>query len=89
MGTYMKIAKQLDKIFEETNQKLEEGKFDEINEWLKGVDVENEPIEILIGWLTTCLCVYSKLPYIDRFYERVEEKLEKEEPGRAKAILHG
>lgn len=85
----MKIDKQLDKIFEETNQAFEEDRFKDVDEMLKAVDIENESIEILLGWITTCLCATDKLDYIEKFYDKVEEKFKRDEPGRAAALLKG
>ena len=86
----MKIRNQLDDIYNLTRQACEDEKFDLVNKMLIDVNIDNEPIEVLIGWLTACLSVYSKLPYLDEFYDKVEKKIEQiVEPERAKIILKG
>lgn len=63
------------------------GQWNRMDDVLKGVDVENTSITLLLAYLTTSAWVKKHLSYREEFYKKVEEKL-KDHPER-EGLLDG
>jgi len=70
----MSIDKQIDKIFDQVDDLCLEGKFEEVDEILKSVDIENTMEELLIAYLAITKAATPKLRWRDRFYSDVFSK---------------
>jgi len=60
-----------------------------LDQILKCASVERLPIQVLVGLLASSLKAKQYLVERSGFYERVEERLRREEPQRANGILRG
>jgi len=79
----------IDVIFDKIDQMLTDGKFTEVDDILREIDVEKMKMVYLIGFLTITYAAHSKLVERDIFFERVSGHLEKTEPERREAVLVG
>ena len=87
------LHKRLDAIFDTIDDLCLAGKFDEVDNVLKNVDIQNEPTTLLIGYLTITLMAHkgNKLNCRTLFYDKVEEELRRrgETEKRIKNLLVG
>jgi hypothetical protein len=56
---------------------------------IKKVDVDNTPIEILLGFLTACSWREEEISYYEKFRTLIERKIRKEYPTEVEKIMHG
>lgn len=70
------IDSQIDVIIEEVELLLWAGKWDIIDEKLNLVNVELEPLDILLSWLSMTFVEKSKLKNYNSFFESVKKRIE-------------
>jgi len=89
--TRARSARALDIIFNEVDDRLCDGKFDEVNEILQVVDIEDTSVRLLIGYLTITLAAHKKLPYRPTFFQRCKTEFEKrpESQNRINGLTQG
>jgi len=63
---------ELDKINDDFDGLFLEGNINEVNDFLKDVDIKNVETDLLLSYLTATLPAKSKLPYRNDFYIKVE-----------------
>lgn len=85
----MNIDQRLDEIFNELDGLLFEGRYEEVDEILSNVNVNVEPLAVLVGYLTITFqrreVLLDRLPLMHAIRERVENEV----PERAERILDG
>lgn len=85
----MNIVQRLDEIFKELDDLLLEGRYKEADEILSDVNVNVEPLTILVGYLTITFqwrdVLLARVPLMHAIRERVEHEV----PERAEGILSG
>jgi hypothetical protein len=70
--------KKLDNLYDNLDEHFRNGRFEVVDEILSGVDVENEHIDILLGYLTASLPARHKLVKRKEFYKKIEDKFSKD-----------
>ena len=88
----LSIDGQIDVIFKKVDELCWEGKWDEIDEMLENVDVKNEPLSILISYLSITLCISEKLKKRKEFYRKTFHRIvyaENATPHRIYRLLSG
>jgi hypothetical protein len=78
-----------DAILDVTDDLFLAGKFDECNDLLQRVDVSQLNTFTMIAFLAATNPAKDKLSYHRKFFSKIEERLAKEEPVRANALLVG
>ena len=58
----MTIDAVLDSLYDDIDDALLAGRFDEVDEKIRGLDVAALPVEVLLGWLTITHPAAEKLP---------------------------
>ena len=88
----MGICKQLDRIYDEIDDFVLDGKFEEVDKILEKVDVDKEEITILIGYLTITLVPKRHLYARSELYRKIFHRLvykDKVNPDRLYGLLSG
>ncbi len=83
------ISKALDILYEELDEALIAGQFEEVDIYLRHVNVSRYRVEILIGFLTITFVWKDSLKERAGFYDRVKARVEKSYPDREEKILMG
>jgi len=85
----MNIDQRLDEIYGKLDRLLFDGRYEETDEVLSDLNVNVEPIVILVGYLTVTFqwkdVLLERTPLMHAIRERVEHEL----PERAEGILGG
>ena len=68
----------LDWIFNTFDELCWSSQFETIDQILKYTDIYDTKITILIGLLTITACVKSKLKYREDFYNKIKQRLQKQ-----------
>jgi len=68
----------LDSLYDDIDDALLAGRFDEVDEKIRGLDVAALPVEVLLGWLTITHPAAEKLPALAGFTIAVVRRLTKE-----------
>ena len=76
-------------LYEEFDEALIEGRFAEVDIYLRHANVSRYRIEILIGFLTITFVWRDSLKERAGFYDRIKARVEKSYPDRAEKILMG
>lgn len=84
-----KHHKAIDIIFNNIDDRLLEGKFEDINEDLKLINIPNTSTLLLVAVLTITLTAYNKLDYRSKFFESIEQEFLEREGDRTKELLRG
>jgi len=79
----------VDDLFSYLDYLLDEGKFDECNEFLKAIKVDEESIVYLIAILSYTLSAKDKLDYRRELVNIVEKHFNETVPDRAERLLRG
>jgi len=64
----------LNEITQNIEIKLKEKKFDLVNNMLKGLDINNEELRLLMIYLISTVSYNKELPYREEFYQKVSER---------------
>ena len=92
IGGNMSTDKKLDVIFREVDELCHAGKFKDLNEMLREIDVEKEDLTILIGYLTITSAAKRFLHERKELYRKVFHRLvfkDKESAERIYGLLSG
>ncbi len=92
VGTLMaagKIEEALGIVFNNCDNLLIAGKFDEINTLLDQVDTDRMNIELMVGLLAATLPAKDKLSARKHYYEKVKVRLTELVPDRVDRIMKG
>lgn len=76
-------------LYHKFNAWFKEENYNLPNAIAKKVDLDNTPIEILLGFLTTCSWRKDEIPYYEKFRTLIEKKVRKEYPEEVEKIMHG
>ncbi len=85
----MNVDQRLDEIYEELDVLLFAGKYEEADEILSDVNVNVEPLEILVGYLSITFMSRERLLARQPLMHAIRERVEHEVPERAQGILGG
>ena len=83
------ISRSLDILYEELDDAMLDGRFEEIDTFLKDANVSRYRVEILMGFLTVTFSWRESLKERAGFFDRVKIRVEGSCPDRAKRILTG
>jgi hypothetical protein len=83
------MDRKIDHIFEHIDEKFQSGNFNEVNEMLKLIKIDNKTSYELIAYLSITLLAKDKLPYRTEFMAKVRERLEVITPDRVEKLMKG
>jgi len=61
------VDKQIDSIFNLIDNLLLQSKFSTVNDILEALDIYDQPIVIVVSYLSICYAAKDKLPYYEHF----------------------
>ena len=83
------VEEALDIMFEEFDEALISGQFEEVDIYLRDAIVSHYRVETLVGFLSITFVWKNSLKERACFYDRVKVRVEKSYPDRAEKILTG
>ena len=79
----------IDSILEYVDQSFTDGKFDQVNERIAGLDIKPLETSEICSWMMCVSWADDKLTNFKPFMQRCAAEIRKREPSRAVAIMRG
>ena len=89
MDSLLSTDRMLDRLFDEIDTLLIDGKFDEVDDFIKSIEIPAMSIEYLLGVLTITLQAQDKLKSRSTFFALVEIYFDGKEIKDRKKLLMG